>query len=96
MAKGLNNFSDPEIIADAAYKLYVVLKPEFASKYPKNPLVYFSQRTARNNGLERLYRLANLKKKEANLMIIYDNQTGQKYQDKVLYLDPNYIPLQKS
>jgi hypothetical protein len=96
MAKGLNNFSDPEIIRKAAYKLFVVFKPEFASKYPQNPFIFFSQRTARNNGLERLHRLAKEKKKEANLMIIYDNQTGEKYQNKIVYMDPNYIPLQKS
>ena len=95
MAKGMNDFSDPDVIRNAAYKLFVVFKPEYASNYPKNPFVFFSQTTKRDNGLDRLFRLAHKKMAEANLMIIYDNQTGERYEDKVLFKDPNYIPLQK-
>ena len=95
MAKGMNDFSDPDVIRNAAYKLFIVFKPEFAIRYPRNPFVFFSQTTKRDKGLDRLYRLAQAKVKEANLMILYDNQTGERYQDKVLFKDPNYIPLQK-
>jgi len=89
---GHNNFADPNQKAKAKYKLWVLWKPEYAHLYPR---VYFSYTSHNKDGLNGLLILAHKRQDKADLMIIYDNQTGERLDGKVLYKDPNYTPQPK-
>lgn len=69
-----NNFTDPATRSAAVYKLMVKYLPEFAAKYPHNPMYYYGRNHKKENGLELLLKLSKKKQKQAALIILYKNQ----------------------
>jgi hypothetical protein len=72
---GRNNFKNPEIRDKAIYKIWVLLKPEFCSKYNvKKAITRYGFNNKKNRGIDNLVRLAETLEKEAELIHLYDNQ----------------------
>ena len=72
-----NNFRNDDVKKEVKYKLWVVYKPEFASKYPNNPMTYYGYNKKAENGLKGLMRLAAAKKPEFKFARIYDLVTNE-------------------
>lgn len=95
--KGHNRFQDDNVKATRKWKLLFRIKPQFISLYglPNEDrlLVRFCFQTQKSDGLDGLYRLAYKMVQHSNLILLYNNLTGEKVE--VLYKDPSYSPPQR-
>lgn len=71
-------FKNGEGKKSAIYKLWVVFKDEYASKYPSNPFVYYGYNKLKENGMQALVKLAGSKRSEFKVARIYENKADGK------------------
>ena len=72
-----NYFKNGEGKKKAHFKLWVVYKDEYASKYPSNPFTYYGFNKLKDNGFNALMKLALEKKSEYKIARIYNNISGE-------------------